>query len=635
MTDGVLLREIQQDFLLRKYNVLVLDEAHERGLNTDVLIGLLSRIVPLRWKLAAEHSARSTRGKRKKKKRRRTGHDSESKEETVLPDGQTAPVTPLRLVIMSATLRIEDFVGNRLLFPTPPKVLNVESRQFPVTVHFSRRTVLTGWQREVYKKVCQIHTRLPAGHILVFLTGRREIEDLCRRLADKFRHAAGSMQRETTAVAADSKSDATGGSAPVNEDSEVYRFDDEEDSEIEQLDDVSDAAGDTDSEQEAGAAPMDEEEDEDDEIGAAAASRAAPVRVMPLYSLLSTQRQLAVFQPVPDGTRLIVVATNVAETSLTIPGVKYVVDCGRDKQRVYDRATGKPAPQFCCVDATDTHSLQAPRSFPLAGFLRSIVDLLLYRVSAGVDLQASAAQRSGRAGRTGPGHAYRLYSSAVFDNYFAKHSAPEILRRPIEGTVLQMKTMSIDDVASFPFPTPPDSVGLRSAVRTLEILGALDRKHQRITALGRTLAAFPLAPRYSRCLLLAHQGHCLPYMVAVVASLTVEHLAEPDPRGNQQQPALSEEHARIQESDSDEEREAHTRQTARERKEAAEQQRRAELESRRQLSKALEASRWRWRHPDSDLLTNLRIVGGSDHAGDTAEFCKRCVQLRFRAVGVR
>jgi ATP-dependent RNA helicase DHX37/DHR1 len=106
MTDGILLREIQQDFLLKKYCVLILDEAHERNLNTDVLIGLLSRILPLRNKLATQEKG----------------------------EGKPGALTPLSLVIMSATLRVEDFVGNLRLFPTPPPVLSVPSRQFPVTV---------------------------------------------------------------------------------------------------------------------------------------------------------------------------------------------------------------------------------------------------------------------------------------------------------------------------------------------------------------------------------------------------------------------------------------------------------------------------------------------------------------------
>jgi HrpA-like helicases len=152
MTDGILLREVQLDFLLRKYSVVIIDEAHERSVNTDILLGLLSRIVPLRAALAAEGKA----------------------------------VTPLRLVVMSATLRVEEFVENKKLCPTPPALLQVATRQFPVTVHFSRRTEHVDYVGAAIKKVLAIHRKLPPGGILVFLTGQREVEIVCRKLRDAY-----------------------------------------------------------------------------------------------------------------------------------------------------------------------------------------------------------------------------------------------------------------------------------------------------------------------------------------------------------------------------------------------------------------------------------------------------------------
>ena len=159
MTDGILLREIQSDFLLQKYSVIILDEAHERNLNTDILIGLLSKILYLR----------------------------NEKENT------------LKIVIMSATLRIEDFRENPKLFPNPPPVIHVPSRQHPVTCHFSKTTVTDNWQEVLFHKVnlknvmersfveiCKLHLKLPLGHVLVFLTGKREIEDMCKRLNERF-----------------------------------------------------------------------------------------------------------------------------------------------------------------------------------------------------------------------------------------------------------------------------------------------------------------------------------------------------------------------------------------------------------------------------------------------------------------
>uniref|UniRef100_A0A8D2N400 Helicase ATP-binding domain-containing protein n=1 Tax=Zonotrichia albicollis TaxID=44394 RepID=A0A8D2N400_ZONAL len=155
MTDGVLLKEIQKDFLLSKYKVIIIDEAHERSMYTDILIGLLSRIVPLRHKV---------RG------------------------------LPLKLIIMSATLRVEDFTANTRLFSVQPPVIQVDARQFPVTVHFNKKTPLDDYSGECFRKVCKIHRMLPAGGILVFLTGQAEVHSLCRRLRKAFPYQKNTMQ---------------------------------------------------------------------------------------------------------------------------------------------------------------------------------------------------------------------------------------------------------------------------------------------------------------------------------------------------------------------------------------------------------------------------------------------------------
>jgi ATP-dependent RNA helicase DHX37/DHR1 len=143
--------------------------------------------------------------------------------------------------------------------------------------------------------------------------------------------------------------------------------------------------------------PTSDDEDQDLGDGMGDVDVEHPLHVLPLYSLLPTKEQLRVFDQPPDGTRLCVLATNVAETSLTIPGIRYVVDCGRSKERHYDKTTGV-------------------QSFRIQWISK-----------------ASAEQRAGRAGRTGPGHCYRLYSSAVYETEFEKHAKPELLRMPIEG----------------------------------------------------------------------------------------------------------------------------------------------------------------------------------------------------------
>ncbi len=251
---------------------------------------------------------------------------------------------------------------------------------------------------------------------------------------------------------------------------------------------------------------------------------------------------MKVFELPPAGTRLVVVATNVAETSLTIPGIRYVVDCGRAKE------------------VRRSYVLGLRRSSSYEGFQRK------YNLANGIQSfqiswisKASAAQRAGRAGRTGPGHCYRLYSSAVFENYFDQFSPPEILRVPIEGVVLQMKCMHIDAVSNFPFPTPPDRQSLRQAERILTYLGALQALPNvvgnTVTDLGRTMSLFPLSPRFSKMLVSSRRHDCLPYAIAIVAAISVgdpflreEALgAENSSRGEEEMVHLSKEEVREKE----------------------------------------------------------------------------------------
>ena len=147
--------------------------------------------------------------------------------------------------------------------------------------------------------------------------------------------------------------------------------------------------------------------------------------------------------------------------------------------------------------------------------------------------KASAAQRAGRAGRTGPGHCYRIYSSNVFEEYFSEFAEAEIRRTPLEGLVLQMKSMNIDNVVNFPFPTAPDRSAIAKAERILTRLGALDlqggttlgsKQVARITELGRTMALFPLNPRFAKLLVQGQQHGCLPFVVALVAAMSVGDL---------------------------------------------------------------------------------------------------------------
>ncbi|KAK7048361.1 P-loop containing nucleoside triphosphate hydrolase protein [Favolaschia claudopus] len=466
MTDGVLLRELATDFLLKKYSVLIIDEAHERSMNTDILIGVLSRVLKLRedmWRAG------------------------------------TVDIKPLRLIIMSATLRVSDFAENKTLFSTPPPVINVAARQHPVTIHFNRRTS-SDYVTEAVKKTTKIHNRLPPGGILIFLTGQNEITGVCRKLEAKFGVKASEQKRRQRQAAQDVSEVSAGDIRPAQVDVEAEDLDLGE----HQMDDIAPDVDAGMAEDDPEALDSDEEDTEerqlDKELGLSPEDSDTPMHIVPLYSLLPSEKQMLVFQPPPAGSRLVVVSTNVAETSLTIPGIRYVVDCGRAKERRYDLANGVQAFQISWIS------------------------------------KASAAQRAGRAGRTGPGHCYRLYSSALYEHHFDQFSTPEILRMPIEGVVLQMKSMHIDAVVNFPFPTPPDRHTLFKAEQVLAHLGALSAESSavkgltiagvqsvdgQITELGRLMSLFPLSPRFSRMLVSGQQQGCLPYVIAIVSALSV------------------------------------------------------------------------------------------------------------------
>uniref|UniRef100_A0A2K5WJZ6 DEAH-box helicase 37 n=1 Tax=Macaca fascicularis TaxID=9541 RepID=A0A2K5WJZ6_MACFA len=513
MTDGVLLKEIQKDFLLLRYKVVIIDEAHERSVYTDILIGLLSRIVTLRAKRNL----------------------------------------PLKLLIMSATLRVEDFTQNPRLFAKPPPVIKVESRQFPVTVHFNKRTPLEDYSGECFRKICKIHRMLPAGGILVFLTGQAEVHALCRRLRKAFPPSRARPQEKDD----DQKDSAQEMRKFKKSRARAKKARTEVLPQI-NLDHYSVLP--------AGEGDEDREAEVDEEEGALDSDLD--------LDLGDGGQDGGVFKPPPEGTRLCVVATNVAETSLTIPGIKYVVDCGKVKKRYYDRVTGVSSFRVTWVS------------------------------------QASADQRAGRAGRTEPGHCYRLYSSAVFGD-FEQFPPPEITRRPVEDLILQMKALNIEKVINFPFPTPPSVEALLAAEELLIALGALQppQKAERvkqlqknrlscpITALGRTMATFPVAPRYAKMLALSRQHGCLPYAITIVASMTVRELFEELDR-----PAASDEEL-------------------------------ARLKSKRAWVAQMKRT-WAGQGASlklGDLMVLLGAVGACEYAGCTPQFCE-ANGLRYKAM---
>jgi ATP-dependent RNA helicase DHX37/DHR1 len=444
MTDGVLLREVAQDFALRKYSAIIIDEAHERSVNTDILIAILSRVVKLRVELEKEDPS----------------------------------VKPLKIIIMSATLRVEEFTQNMRLFKTPPRVIEVEGRQHEVTLHFAKKT-RHDYVEDAFRKISRGHRKLPPGGMLVFLTGQGEISQLSKQLKNAF---GGMTSAEGPKVRI------SGNEAPLEvEDIDFGEADDRNAND--EYDEIEFASDDEEEEEK-------EFELEDEETG----TGPRRMHILPLYSLLPTKEQMKVFDPPPEGSRLVILATNVAETSLTIPGIRYVFDCGRSKERKYDPVTGVQSFEIDWIS------------------------------------KASSKQRAGRAGRTGPGHCWRLYSSAVYERDFPEFSAPELLRMPIEGVVLQLKSMNLQHVVNFPFPTPPDRQSIVKAEKLLTYLSAISPSGQ-VTPVGSSMSIFPLAPRFARILLVGHLHDCLPYTIAMIAGLSAGEVFVPE---NQAIPAAVE-----------------------------------------------------------------------------------------------
>uniref|UniRef100_A0A453I839 RNA helicase n=1 Tax=Aegilops tauschii subsp. strangulata TaxID=200361 RepID=A0A453I839_AEGTS len=338
LTDGMLLREAMADPLLERYKVIVLDEAHERTLATDVLFGLLKEVLKNR------------------------------------PD--------LKLVVMSATLEAEKFQG---YFSGAP-LMKVPGRLHPVEIFYTQEPE-RDYLEAAIRTVVQIHMCEPAGDILVFLTGEEEIEDACRKINKEVNNMG-------------------------------------------------------------------------DQVG--------PVKVVPLYSTLPPAMQQKIFDPAPPplkeggpAGRKIVVSTNIAETSLTIDGIVYVIDPGFSKQKVYN-----------------------PRI--------RVESLLVSPIS-----KASAHQRAGRAGRTQPGKCFRLYTEKSFNGDLQPQTYPEILRSNLANTVLTLKKLGIDDLVHFDFMDPPAPETLMRALEVLNYLGALDDEGN-LTSLGEMMSEFPLDPQMSK-----------------------------------------------------------------------------------------------------------------------------------------
>lgn len=357
MTDGMLLREILVDEELSQYSVVMLDEAHERTIHTDVMFGLLKQLV-----------------------RRR-------------PD--------LRLIVTSATLDAEKFSG----YFFNCNIFTIPGRTYPVEILYTKQPE-SDYLDAALITVMQIHLTEPEGDVLLFLTGQEEIDTACQILYERIKGLGKNIPE---------------------------------------------------------------------------------LIILPVYSALPSEMQSRIFEPAPPGKRKVVVATNIAEASLTIDGIYYVVDPGFAKQNVYNPKLG-------------------------------LDSLVITPIS-----QASAKQRAGRAGRTGPGKCYRLYTESAYRNEMLPTTVPEIQRINLGLTTLTMKAMGLNDLLSFDFMDPPPPQALISAMEQLYSLGALDEEGL-LTKLGRKMAEFPLEPPLSKMLLASVDLGCSDEILTIIAMLQTQNI---------------------------------------------------------------------------------------------------------------
>lgn len=355
MTDGVLLRESLTQRDLDKYSCIIMDEAHERALNTDVLMGLIKKVIA----------------------RRRD----------------------LKLIVTSATMNSERFSR---FFGGAPEFI-IPGRTFPVDIQYSR-TPCEDYVDSAVRQVLAIHVSQSTGDILVFMTGQEDIEVTCELIEER----------------------------------------------LQQLNDP------------------------------------PKLLVLPIYSQMPADLQAKIFDRAPPGVRKVVIATNIAETSLTVDGIMYVVDAGFSKLKVYNPRMGMDTLQITPIS------------------------------------QANASQRSGRAGRTGPGKSYHLYTENAFKDEFYIQTIPEIQRTNLANTVLLLKSLGVKNLLDFDFMDPPPQDVITTSLFDLWALGALNHVGD-LTELGRSMTPFPMDPSLAKILITSCDPAygCSEEVLTIVSMLSV------------------------------------------------------------------------------------------------------------------
>ena len=480
VTDGILLKELENDSLLSEYSVIIIDEAHERTINSDLLIGFISQILKIRYILW------------KRKMKYNYSKDNKKEEKSVLP---------LRLIIMSATLRVSEFSENKIFSGLlKPRIVEISSRQYPVHIYHSKKTE-NDYINEAFKYCCKIHSRLPEGNVIVFLTGKREILDLCKKLKDEFSGMNNIIENE-----------------PEIKNIDNYNIIEEKKDENDNKNDEIKTEEKKDEEK-----IVEEIDKNENNIVQEDKRNYSPVVVLPLYSSMEPDEQMKIYQE-HKGKRMIVVSTNVAETSLTIPGVRYVIDSGRVKKRIYKSGL-------------------------------SFSTFKIEWIS-----QASSNQRSGRAGRTCEGYCYRLYSNGLYVK-MDKFTEPQISTSPLSQVILTLKSMKVKNIYSFPFITKPKLFFIDKSLEHLVNVGAVDipdieninkinrimnmlkdneniekdeisedleqrKDSTTITEIGKLMAKFPVEPKLGKILIMANNFDLLEYAILIVAILSIENLID-------------------------------------------------------------------------------------------------------------